>query len=343
MRSPRVLDGWGILMCCLPLVAFGHHARFEFDESELVEVRGSVTSVFWRNPHIRFSISTAAENDAQGEEWLVEGSSINRLERLGVTEDMLNTDGEVRVLGFLSRRDENRLLPVYMTLENGREMVMTLGPAREFGLVDENAQDNTTIGDQEVQLATRRAEGIFRVWVVSSRSGGTEDLPLTAAARAVKDAWAQPEDRAWRCDPPGMLENMSSPYPMELVDGGDEITLRLEQWDGVRTIHMDRSIESADPPPTRMGYSVGRWEGRTLIVQSKNFESGAYDDIGTPQSAAMRVVERFALSEDGTRLDWSASVIDPETFTEPVARQNLHFSWVPGEEVKPFNCSVPDQ
>ena len=59
MRSPRVLDGWGILMCCLPLVAFGHHARFEFDESELVEVRGSVTSVFWRNPHIRFSISTA--------------------------------------------------------------------------------------------------------------------------------------------------------------------------------------------------------------------------------------------------------------------------------------------
>ena len=188
MRSPRVLDGWGILMCCLPLVAFGHHARFEFDESELVEVRGSVMSVFWRNPHIRFSISTAAENDAQGEQWLVEGSSINRLERLGVTEDMLNTDGEVSVLGFLSRRDENRLLPVYMTLANGREMVMTLGPAREFGLVDENAQDNTTIGEQEVQLATRRAEGIFRVWVVSSRSGGTEDLPLTAAARAVKDA-----------------------------------------------------------------------------------------------------------------------------------------------------------
>ena len=342
MRSPRVLDGWGILMCCLPLVAFGHHARFEFDESELVEVRGIVTSVFWRNPHIRFSISTAAKNDAQ-EEWLVEGSSINRLERLGVTEDMLNTDGEVSVLGFLSRRDERRVLPVYMTLADGRGMVMTLGPAKEFGLVDENAQDNTTIDDQEVRLATRHAEGVFRVWVVSSRSGGTEDLPLTAAARTVKDAWVQPEDRAWRCDPPGMLENMSSPYPMELVDGGDEITLRLEQWDGVRTIHMDRSIDGADPPPTRMGYSVGRWEGRTLIVQSKNFESGAYDDRGTPQSAAMRVVERFTLSEDETRLDWSASVVDLETFTEPVARQNLHFSWVPGEEVKPFNCSAPGQ
>ena len=70
----------------------------------------------------------------------MEGSSINRLERLGVTEDILNTDGEVTVLGFLSRRDEHRVLPVYVTLANGRGMVMTLGPAREFGLVDENAQ-----------------------------------------------------------------------------------------------------------------------------------------------------------------------------------------------------------
>ena len=70
-------------------------------------------------------------------------------------------------------------------------------------------------------------------------------------------------------------------------------------------------------------------------------ESELVEVRGTPQSAAMRVVERFTLSEDETRLDWSASVSDPETFTEPVARQNLHFSWVPGEEVKPFDCSVP--
>ena len=106
---------------------------------------------------------------------------------------------------------------------------------------------------------------------------------------------------------------------------------------------MDRSIDSADPPATRMGYSVGRWDGRTLIVESKKFTGGAYDDMGTPQSAAMQVAERFTLSEDETRLDWEATVTDPETFTEPVSRRNLHFAWVPGEEIKPFNCSVPDR
>ena len=342
MRKQRATCRWVICLACLPVMASGHHARFEFDDSALVEIQGKVTSVFWRNPHIRFTVSVAAESDAE-ETWLVEGSSINRLERLGVNSDFIAIDDRVEVLGFVSKRDQYRLLPAYMTLANGREVVMTLGPAKVFGLADEDAQDNTTLDEAEIGLATGRADGIFRVWVVSSRSGGTAELPLTAAARAAREAWVQLEDRAWRCDPPGMLENMSSPYPMELVDRGDEILLRLEQWDGVRTIHMDRSIGSADPPATRMGYSVGRWDGRTLIVESKNFTGGAYDDMGTPQSAAMQVVERFTLSEDETRLDWEATVTDPETFTEPVSRRNLHFASVPGEEIKPFDCSVPDR
>ena len=118
---------------------------------------------------------------------------------------------------------------------------------------------------------------------------------------------------------------------MELVDRGEEIVLRLEQWDGVGTIHMDVSIDIADPPATRMGYSLGRWDGHTLIVESKNFTGSAYDDMGTPQSAAMQVVERFTLSEDETRLEWEATVTDPETFTKPVSRRNLHLAWVPGE------------
>ena len=92
-----------------------------------------------------------------------------------------------------------------------------------------------------------------------------------------------------------------------------------------------------------MGYSVGRWDGRTLIVESKNFTGGADDDMGTPQSAAMQVVERFTLSEDENRLDWEATVTDHEKFTEPVSRQKLHFAWVPGEEIKPFDYSVPDR
>lgn len=168
-------------------------------------------------------------------------------------------------------------------------------------------------------------------------------MPLTASARAETASWVEPEDQAWGCEPPGMIENMLNPYPIEFIDSGTEIALRLEQWEVVRTIHMDRSANVGDRPAARMGYSVGYWEGRTLVVQTTDIDNPYFDDLGTPQSEAVEITERFTLSEDGTRLDWVATVIDPEVFTEPVIPQNMHWIWVPGEEVKPFDCAVPTQ
>ena len=55
---------------------------------------------------------------------------------------------------------------------------------------------------------------------------------------------------------------------------------------------------------------------------------------------AMEVVERFTLSEDNERLDYSATITDPAIFAEP-AHFNGHWTWVPGEVVKPFDCANP--
>ena len=84
-----------------------------------------------------------------------------RPERLGVNSDVIAIDDQVEVLGFVSMRDAHRLLPVYMTLPTGREVVMTLGPAKEFGLADEDAQDNTTLDEAVIGLATGQANGLF--------------------------------------------------------------------------------------------------------------------------------------------------------------------------------------
>ena len=106
---------------------------------------------------------------------------------------------------------------------------------------------------------------------------------------------------------------------------------------------MDPAAEGGDPPATLMGHSVGRWEGQTLVVETTKLNSPYFDAVGTPHSASSKIIERFTLSEDASRLDWEATVIDPETFTEPVSTQKMHWAWVPGEEIKPFNCSVPDR
>ena len=319
----------------LPISAFTHHASVEYDDSTLIELRGEVVSVFWRNPHVHIVV-----RDQNSEEWEIEGSSVNRLERLGLESEMFGIGEPVSILGFSSQRVERRLLPVYATLAGGREIVMMLAPAKAFGLVDENAQSNVTLDDSKVELATDRASGIFRVWTFSGRSGGNEDLPLTADARTQREAWVQPEDWIWRCDPPGLIENMLNPYPIEFIDRGNEITLHLEQWDGVRTIFMDRVADEENRPGTRMGYSVGRWEGATLVVETRNIDNELFDDLGTPQSSAAQITERFTLSADETRLDWEATVTDPGTFTEPVTPELMHWVWVPGEEVKPFECAT---
>ena len=59
-----------------------------------------------------------------------------------------------------------------------------------------------------------------------------------------------------------------NPYPIEFIDEGDRIRLRIEEWDAVRVIHM-----SAEEPPrnvrlSRLGYSQGLWKGRTLVVET---------------------------------------------------------------------------
>ena len=89
-----------------------------------------------------------------------------------------------------------------------------------------------------------------------------------------------------------------------------------------------------------MGYSVGRWEGNTLIVITNRINSPYSLGGGTPQSEAVEIVERFTLSEDERTMDWAATLTDPATFTAPVTPTSTHWKWVPGEAIKPYDCAM---
>jgi hypothetical protein len=70
-----------------------------------------------------------------------------------------------------------------------------------------------------------------------------------------------------------------------------------------------------------------------------NIDWPFFDDIGTPQSEDVETVERFTLSADERRLDYTLTVTDPGTFTAPFTLDG-HWNWVPGEVIKPYNCSL---
>jgi hypothetical protein len=109
---------------------------------------------------------------------------------------------------------------------------------------------------------------------------------------------------------------MISPLPMEFTKKGDTIIMRLEEYDSVRTIHMNPKAV-APAAHTLFGFSRGRWEGTTLVVETDHIAAGYFDHEGTPQSDQIKTVERFIPNADYSRLDYILTTTDPVNFTKP--------------------------
>ncbi len=74
----------------------------------------------------------------------------------------------------------------------------------------------------------------------------------------------------------------------------------------------------ADPDPLYMGYSVARWEGEALVIQSSGFRDvTALDDSGLPHSEQLRLTQRFRASADGRTMTVDYTIDDPADYTRP--------------------------
>ena len=85
-----------------------------------------------------------------------------------------------------------------------------------------------------------------------------------------------------------------------------------------REIYMDGRTLDTDPNSTWMGYSIGRWDGDALVVESNGYTDRSWLDFGGhPHTEALRVTERYTRSTIG-RIDRQVTLIDPSIFTKPV-------------------------
>ena len=328
----------GLVAVGAATAALGHHAaQVTYHTDQLIEVEGEITRLLWKNPHIRFTIDATG---AQGGTvpWAVESIPVTRLTRVGVSADLVSIGQMVRVAGFPSRRSTNEVYAINMLLPDGREILLDTPIAR---------WTNNTIGtgrDETPGTASSDPSlGIFRVWStdgVRLRITNNQSFQLTAEARAAQADWdpLSPANPFRGCTPKGMPSIMSQPNPMEFVDQGDHILLRLEEYDTVRTISMRGGASNQAILATPLGHAVGRWEGRTLVVETGRISWRNFSQSGLLQSEAINLIERFTPSEDGARLDYELTITDPALFTEP-AVLTKSWIWVPGDRVLPFDCT----
>ena len=320
--------------------AAAHHAvNVAYDTETVSTVEGVVVEIFWRNPHVVLTVERTLDNGEQ-EVWEVESGSTNSLERVGIGPDIVREGDTVALTGSPSRRGLTTMAAYLMTLADGTEV--PLWPQRAALLGTEVVE--APISEEAREQGEQEAQGIFRVWTKTTVNLDST-LPFTEDAVAARDSYDPlADDPALRCVPPGMPGMMNNPYPVEFVDQGDRILLRLEEWDGERIIHLTDDLSAnaaAGQPPSPAGYSVGRWEGSTLVVTTTGIDEVFFDDIGTPQSEDVVVVERFALNDANDRIDYRSVVTDPATFVEPATLTGT-WVWNPGEEIKPFECATPE-
>ena len=109
------------------------------------------------------------------------------------------------------------------------------------------------------------------------------------------------------------------PEPFKIVHSRGLIVMLYEVETTFRQIHLDGRALPVDPSPTWQGYSVGRWDGDTLVIDTIGFnDRGWLDARGTPHSEDLRVEERFHRRDYG-HLDLKITLTDPKTFTQPIS------------------------
>ena len=145
-----------------------------------------------------------------------------------------------------------------------------------------------------------------------------EDVKLTAAGQAAYDSFSKESDPTLKCIMPGVPLGIYDPYPLEIIQQDHQVVFLHEHFHMVRRFFTDGRDVPDNWWPSLVGFSVGNWEGDTLVVKTTHMSS---DNImwhsgmpfsGDPESY---VIERYDF--DGDEMTLTAEVFDPTYFEEP--------------------------
>ena len=182
-------------------------------------------------------------------------------------------------------------------------------------------------------------EGIIapRYMIDMTRDMPQRDTLMTPAAAAIhreRVANQLRDNPAIRCLPLGVPRLDSYTHPFKIVQTPGLVLVLYESQTLFRQIFTDGRRLPEDPQPAWLGYSVGRWEGDTLVVQTAGFTDQTWlDGGGHPHSEAMRLTERFTRRNVG-QLDIEVTIDDPASYTRPITYTQRQSLQVDGELIE---------
>jgi hypothetical protein len=175
--------------------------------------------------------------------------------------------------------------------------------------------------------------------------------PMTAWAQQRHDA-AKPglgprgqplgNDPMMICDPMGFPRILFwNNYPYEILQLPDRTIMFFDWFYTYRTIWTDGRPLPSDPDPRWYGYSVGKWDGDTFVVQSSGFDDRTWLDAdGHPHSDDMRLEERYRRTDHNT-IQLIMTLTDPTAYTKPWVSEQFTFKLADGKTEMREDVCVP--
>ncbi|MDR2212253.1 MAG: hypothetical protein LBE21_01310 [Pseudomonadales bacterium] len=148
------------------------------------------------------------------------------------------------------------------------------------------------------------------------------------------------DDPNGHCLPPAGPRLMTTPYPMEILQLPEQQRIMMIFEGGAhvwREIYMDGREFPEDINPTWMGYSIGHWDGDTLVVEIRGFNEKSWLDMyGDPHTEQLIVTERFTRTDLYT-LHYESTIDDPGAYSEPWVVA-MDIVWDPEGEIIEYIC-----
>jgi hypothetical protein len=369
MSTRAQLAALAALLVALASPARAHHSNSAYQVDEIVTLTGTVKEWRWMNPHTWLYL-TVEGADGKPQEWAVEGRPPGILGRAGWNSTSLVPGERVTVHASPAKNGDPEGIIARVTKADGT----VLGNQPNFNREATAAAPRATAPSPAAAGGRPSFAGVY----YPAQEGGqaaaaprrsNEPLPPPTRSSPTADGsqgrgpnapkltpeylakWnviaasrisgSYEYDNIANCLPPGMPAMMSAAYGMEIMQDADKITIFSEHQDALRRIFLDGRKPSAQvlADPTYAGYSTGRWEGDTLIVDTVALTTKSYIDGSSPHSDKMTVQERLRFVEPGV-LENQITVTDPEALTEPwhVVRRYRKAAY-PNDELREFACA----
>jgi hypothetical protein len=303
-----------------------HHSPASFNLDAQITIQGTVSRFDWANPHVYIYVRA---NTAAGDtrEWTIETDGTSLLTRSGWSRDSIAVGDAITVRANPDRNAQrNHALLISMARADG----VVLRP-RSGGVVMVSRATSVAGVWDALRGFTQRRFGAFR--------------PTATGAAAMK-AYTEAVNPVANCVPFQSPFLQSLPYLNQIEVRGDTVVIRTEFFNVDRTVYMDGRGHPKDGVRTNQGHSIGRWEGGVLVVDTTLFADHLLGNFQGPQSLLpsgprKHLVERYQLSQDGTRLLLNFVLEDPDYLAEPFT-SSTEWDHAPALRLLRFGCE-PEQ